>query len=130
MDKRDRRTVLICDNDADHSYTLEGVLRNYDYEVVVINDATELLATAKSLKPTAVLANPEMNGFNEHDVCKYIMQGMRIPVMILLDRHSTHRAQIGDCRADEELTKPVAPDTLLTLIAKQITLHHSNPSSL
>ena len=130
MDKRDKRTVLICDTDADHSFTLEGELRNHGYEVVVINDATELLATAKSLKPTAILANPDMNGFNEYDVCKYIMKEMGIPVMLLMDKTSTHRAQVGDCRADEELTKPVACDTLLNLIAKQMTMHHSNPSSL
>ena len=65
MDKRDKKLVVICDNDADHSFSLEGELRNRDFEVVIVTEATELLKSAQSLQPVAVLANPDMKGFNE-----------------------------------------------------------------
>jgi CheY-like chemotaxis protein len=138
MDKRDQKLVLLCDNDADHSFTLEGELRNRDFEVVIITDATELLTSAKSLRPVAVLANPDMKGFNEYDVCKHLMNDMNIPVILLLDSQSTHRATLnshsthnaGECQADDVVTKPVREvDNLVNLIQKQMAWHQSNPSS-
>ncbi|HEV7331622.1 MAG TPA: hypothetical protein VGN63_11330 [Flavisolibacter sp.] len=128
MDKRVQKLVLICDNDADHSFTLEGGLRNRDFEVVIITDATELVKSAKSLRPVAVLVNPEMKGFNENDVCKNMMTDMGIPVILLLPGNSTHRATIGDCRADDVVTKPAKEiDNVANLINKQMSLHKSNP---
>jgi DNA-binding response OmpR family regulator len=128
MDKRDQKLVLICDNDRDHSFSLEGELRNRDYEVVVITDATELVKSAKSLRPVAVLANPDMNGFDENEICKSLMSDMNIPVILLLDRNSTHRAQIGDCRAEDVVTKPVQePGNIATLISKNMVWHRTNP---
>lgn len=127
MDKRDRKLVLICDNDYDHSFILEGGLRNRDYDVLIVNEATELLTSAKSLRPVAVIANPEMNGFNEEIVCKKLINEMNVPVILLLDTNSTHRGTIGDCKADDVLTKPAEVDNLANLIAKQMAWHGSNP---
>jgi DNA-binding response OmpR family regulator len=127
MDKRDRKLVVICDNDADHSFTLEGELRNRAYEVVLLNDATELLQSVKSLQPVAVLANPDMRGFNEVEVCKQIINEMNVPVILLLDRNSTHRATIGECQADDVVTKPAEADNVANLLAKQMAWHKSNP---
>ena len=127
MDSRMQKTVLICDNDADHSFTLEGELRNREFEVVIITNATELLKSAKSLKPVAVIANPDIKGFNEDDICENLVNEMNIPVILLLDRNSTHRANLGDCRADDVVTKPVEADILANLINKQMAWHKSNP---
>src|SRR3712207_4230213 len=107
MDKRDQKLVLICDNDSDHSFTLEGELRNRDYDVIIITDAAELLQSVKSLRPVAVLANPDMSGFNENEVCTHLMNELNIPVILLLDRNSTHRGLVGECRADDVVTKPI-----------------------
>lgn len=127
MDKRMEKTVLLCDNDSDHSFTLEGKLRNRDFEVVIITDAAGLLKSAKSLRPVAILANPDMTGFDENVVCNTLMTELNIPVILLLDKNSTHRASIGDCRADDVAVKPVEVDNLANLINKQMAWHKSNP---
>lgn len=128
MDKRDQKLVLLCDSDADHSFTLEGALRNRGFEVVIITDATELVSTAKRLRPVAVLTNPDMAGFNENDVCKHVMNELNIPVMLLLANNSTHRAQVGDCVADDVVTKPVKNvDNVANLLNKHMSWHKSNP---
>lgn len=128
MDKSMQKVVLLCDNDADHSFTLEGGLRNRDFEVVLLTEATELVNIAKSLRPVAVLVNPEITGFNEYDVCKHLMTDLNIPVILLLPNNSTHRATIGDCRADDVVTKPAKEiDNIANLINKQMALHRSNP---
>jgi DNA-binding response OmpR family regulator len=127
MDKRQTKTVLICDNDADHSFTMEGELRNRGFEVIIINDATELVQSSKSLRPVAVLANPDLKGFNEHDICKFVVTDMNIPVILLVDKNSTRRAQVGDCQVEDVVAKPVGVDNLANLINKQMAWHKSNP---
>lgn len=135
MDKRVSKTVLICDNDADHSFSLEGELRNRHYEVIIINDATELEGSARSLQPVAVLANPDMKGFNEYNVCKYIKGELNIPLLLLVDKNSTQRAGLnsqaageGDCRADDVIIKPVkVAENVINLIEKHMAFYKSNP---
>jgi CheY-like chemotaxis protein len=138
MDKRATKTVLICDNDPDNSFTLQGELRNRNYEVITINDATELESSARSLRPVAVLANPDMKGFNEYDICKSIKNELNIPLLLLIDKNSTHRAGLnrgstktpdaGSCEADDVISKPVqVVENVINLIEKHMVFHQSNP---
>lgn len=64
-----QKRVLICDNNQDHSFTLQSELRNHGYEVLLMNDATELKSTAASLHPDVVLAHPDANDFTEYVSC-------------------------------------------------------------
>lgn len=136
MSTKDKKLVLICDNDPDNSFTLEGELRNRNYEVIIINDATELESSARSLKPSAVLANPDMKGFNEFDVCKYVKKEMNIPLLFLVDKNSTRRASMNNqstdtpdnsnCQADDVISKPVrVVDNVINLIEKHRAFNQS-----
>lgn len=125
MHNRTKRTIVICDTDLDHPFTLEGDFRNHNYEVVNISYATELVSAVSSLHPSVVLANPDMQGFNENDVCKRIKRGPNIPVIFLMDKDSTHRAQLDDGKSDDVLTKPVKPGNLFNLVEKLIATHQS-----
>lgn len=138
MDKRTEKTVLICDNDPDNSSILKSELRNRNYEVIIISDATELEGSTRSLRPVAVLANPDMNGFNEYNVCKYVQSEMNIPLLLLIDKNSTRRAglngnssnQSGDgaCQADDVISKPVqVVENVINLIEKHMVFYKSNP---
>lgn len=123
MDKRVKRTIVICDTDLDHSFGLEGMLKNHDFDVINITDATELVRSVESLQPSVVLVNPDMQGFNEYDVCKKIRNGHGIPVIFLLDKTSTRRAQLDDCKPDDVVTKPDSSGNVIMLIKKHISLH-------
>lgn len=138
MDKRETKTVLICDNDPDNSFTLKGEMQRRNYEVIIINDATELESSARSLRPVAVLANPDLKGFNEYDVCRAVKQEMNIPLILLVDKNSTHRAGLnrnntkapdsGDCQADDVISKPVqVVENVINLIEKHMVFYKSNP---
>ena len=114
-------TILICDNDQDEIFTLQEGLTSEGYEVIVIQDATQLVSTAKNLKASVVIANPDMNGFNDYDVCKYIKNEYKIPVMLTIDRNSTARSSFGDCTADDVISKPYKSiGNISTLILKHI----------
>jgi DNA-binding response OmpR family regulator len=125
MDKRVKRTIVICDTDLDHSFTLEGEFKNSGFDVVNITDAAELLSSVKSLQPSVVLVNPDVNGFKDQEICQKIKMDLGIPVILLLDPNSTHRADLDTCRADDVITKPDNSGNILMLIKKQIALHHS-----
>jgi DNA-binding response OmpR family regulator len=115
--------ILICDNDQDEIFTLQEGLTSSGFEVVVIQDAIQLVSSARSLKASVVIANPDMNGFNDYDVCKYIKKEMNIPVMLTIDKNSTARASFDQCTADDVITKPYQNiGNISTLISKHIAL--------
>lgn len=122
------RVILICDNDYSTMNLLQTALEKEGYDVNTIDNAMELIPTTIRLKPSIVMVNPDMNGFNEYDVCKNIMKDMNIPVFLVLDKHATTRAQVGECPADEVITRPIEKEVeirnLLNLIAQQITVHY------
>jgi DNA-binding response OmpR family regulator len=118
------KTILVCDNDETTVQQIVSKLKDDDYDVESINDASELIPRALRLKPGVIIVNPDMKAFNAYDVCKQIMKGMNIPIMLLLDPHSTTRAQIDECLAEDVLTKPVKMDMLENLIEKHITVDH------
>lgn len=116
---------MICDTDLDHLFKLEGELRNYDYDVINITDASELISSVIRLRPAIVIVNPDMRDFNEYGICKHIKKDLDIPVIYLLDKHSTHRADLDDCQADDILTKPVEVSSLVHLVEKHIATHQA-----
>jgi DNA-binding response OmpR family regulator len=123
MDMENRKTVLICDNDEDLLQQLENALGNEGYDVDTINNASELIPRVIRFHPGVIVVNPDMQGFNADDVCNNIVKGMNIPIILLFDPHATSRAIIGECRADDEVVKPVAIDLLSNLLAKHITVN-------
>lgn len=135
MDNRSTKTVLVCDNDPDNSFTLKNEMQNRNYDVIIINDATELESTARSLRPVAVLANPDMKGFNENNVCKYIKNELNIPLLLLVDKNSTHRSTLntqpphetGSCQADDVISKPIkVVENIINLIEKHMVFNKTH----
>lgn len=119
---KNNRRLLLCDHDEAAIQELQKELQNRGYEAEVLRDATQLIKRVRSYQPTVVLANPEIDGFNEYDVCKYVMKEMGLPVILLLEPHSTTRAQIDECRASDVAIKPVEINNLSNLIEKHITI--------
>jgi DNA-binding response OmpR family regulator len=117
-----RRTVLICDNDYAFLNAMEKDLSAEGYDVDTIDSASDLIPTAIRLRPHVIVANPDMQAFNEYDICKHIIQGQHVDVILLLDKHSTTRAQIGDCEVQDVITKPVNIANVVNLLAKHISV--------
>lgn len=137
MEKRSKKLVIICDNDADNSFALEGELRNRNYEVVILTDATDIENSTRSLRPVAVLANPDLPGFNEDDLCRVVKNELNIPLFLLVDKHSTYRAGFynqstqtpptAGCEADEVVSKPVrVVENVVNLIENHKAINQSN----
>ncbi|MGZ3838284.1 MAG: response regulator [Flavisolibacter sp.] len=112
------RSVLICDNDYSFLNEMEKGLAGGNFDVDTLDNAIDLIPSALRLRPQVVIVNPDLQGFNEFDVCKQLIEGQHIEVILLLDKHSAARARIGDCEAEDILTKPVKIKDLIHLLEK------------
>jgi DNA-binding response OmpR family regulator len=117
-----RRTILICDNDYGFLNEMEKSLLQEGFDVDTIDNASDLIPSAIRLQPHVILVNPDMNGFNEYDVCKNIIQEQRAQVILLVDPHSTTRSMVGDCMIEDVLTKPVRLTDLVNLVVKHLSV--------
>jgi DNA-binding response OmpR family regulator len=118
-----QKTVLVCDSDQLTLTRIEILLSSQGFDVDSISDATQLIPTAIRFHPNIIIANPEMTGFNEYDICKNIMRGLDIPVILILDGNSARTNSIGDCSAEEILTKPVDGPSLVNLVRNICAVH-------
>jgi DNA-binding response OmpR family regulator len=113
--------VLICDNDEQVVGKLREALTREEYRVHTLTDATAVIEQA-SAQPTILVINPDLQGFNEENICKKLKQERGTPVIFLMDPHSTHRTTYGNCEADDVVSKPVDTDLLLNLLEKHYTV--------
>lgn len=120
---KNKRLILVCDNEESLLTQLQSDLEKDDFTVHILKNAADLVATAERLQPMVIVANPDMDAFNEYDVCKKIQQQQSIRVILMLDPGSTRRARIGECDADDVVTKPVDVSNLSNLLSKHISLH-------
>ncbi len=116
------RRVLVVEDNADTAATLSALLSISGHETRVAHDGEEGIKQAESFRPDIVLLDlglPKMDGI---EVCRWIRRqpwGRNITVAALTgwgqqaDRRSTEEAGF-----DRHLVKPVAPDTVLELLAE------------
>src|SRR5688500_3824808 len=122
--------ILICDNDDAHLQQLRSELENAGLYLEVLQDAAGLVSRAQRLNPGLIIVNPDVQAFKEYDVCKHLMKDLNVPVILLLDKNSTHRSQVDECRVEDVLTKPVEIRNLLNLIEKHLTISHKGGASV
>lgn len=114
--------VLICDFESENLNQISSGLDNEGYSVEVVTDASELIPRAIRARPGVLIVNPDMPAFNEADVCKNLIKDMDLPVIILIEKNSTTRAQIHECEVEDVITKPVDLNNLIFLVNKNLTL--------
>jgi DNA-binding response OmpR family regulator len=109
--------ILVVDDDADLRNLIAFALRHAGYLVVEAADGPAALAAFASEQPALVILDvnlPRLSGF---EVCKKIREESATPVMILTVRGSEEDLVQGlDLGADDYLTKPFSPRTLLARV--------------
>jgi DNA-binding response OmpR family regulator len=112
--------ILVVDDDSDLRNLIAYALRHAGYLVVEAADGPAALVAFESEQPALVVLDvnlPRLSGF---EVCKQIRQapkGAETPVMMLTVRNSEEDLVQGlDLGADDYLTKPFSPRTLLARV--------------
>lgn len=114
--------VLICDVENEQVKNIQTELDNDGFSVELIHDAADLVPNTIRLRPGVLIVNPDMPAFNAYDVCKNLMNDLDIPVIMMVEKTSVTRAQIGDCQVDDVVTKPVEIKNLIHLISKHMAI--------
>jgi DNA-binding response OmpR family regulator len=109
--------ILVVDDDGDLRNLIAYALRHAGYLVVEADDGPAGLACFESERPDLVILDvnlPRLSGF---EVCKKIREASDVPVMMLTVRSSEEDLVQGlDLGADDYLTKPFSPRTLLARV--------------
>jgi PAS domain S-box-containing protein len=120
-----RRRVLIVDDNRDAAESLRELLRLHGHEVEVAHDGSEALSRLDTFRADVVLldiALPRMDGFMvAHAIRARFAHLHRRPRLLALTGYAREEDRSSTLRSgfDGHLSKPVAPEHLLKVIADE-----------
>ena len=109
--------ILIADDDRDLLGLIAFTLTQAGYLVVKASDGPSAIHTFKGESPDLAVLDINMPGASGFQVCEAIRSQSRIPIMMLTVRgEEEDLIKALDLGADDYLTKPFSPRTLLARI--------------
>jgi DNA-binding response OmpR family regulator len=109
--------ILVADDDPDLLDLVAYALSQTGYLVVKASDGTEALAGFEAEAPDMVILDINMPGMTGFEVCSAIRGRSTVPVMMLTARgEEQDLVRALDLGADDYLTKPFSPRTLLARV--------------
>ncbi|MGB6603965.1 MAG: response regulator transcription factor [Steroidobacteraceae bacterium] len=109
--------VLVADDDADLRELIGFGLAQAGYLAVKAADGSQALARFADESPDLVVLDINMPGMSGFQVCEAIRRRSRVPVLMLTVRgEEEDLVRALDLGADDYLTKPFSPRTLLARI--------------
>jgi CheY-like chemotaxis protein len=120
MDKSHK--ILIVDDDPKALFLMEEILNMYGYDLVLLNDARQLIQTAIKEKPDLILLDIMMPELDGYAVLKKIRKEetiKNIPVVMVtaLDRDESKKIA-SSFGASGYITKPVNSKHLIETVAR------------
>ena len=109
--------LLVADDDPDLLDLVAYALGQTGYLVVKAGDGTAALAAFEAEAPDMVILDINMPGMTGFEVCSAIRSRSTVPVMMLTARgEEQDLVRALDLGADDYLTKPFSPRTLLARV--------------
>ncbi len=114
--------ILIVDDSVVDRLVLKQYLANTTHEVIEVGEPEEALAKISDIRPDVVLLDIVMPRINGFEICRRLKRDeklSRIPVVMISAKRA--KSDIFWARkqgAEDYLTKPVTPETLIHTIEK------------
>jgi DNA-binding response OmpR family regulator len=109
--------ILVVDDDQELAGLIGYALRQAGYLVVDAADGAAALAAFERESPALVILDANLPRLDGFEVCRRIRAGSRVPIMMLTVRSGEEdQVQALDLGADDYLTKPFSPRTLLARV--------------
>lgn len=109
--------ILVVDDDLELSGLIGYALRQAGYMVVEAGDGVTALAAFERESPALVILDINLPRLSGLEVCRRIRAASRVPVMMLTVKSAEEdQVQALDLGADDYLTKPFSPRTLLARV--------------
>ncbi len=116
--------ILIVDDSVVDRLILKQYLANTAHEVIEVGEPEEALAKISDIHPDVVLLDIVMPRINGFEICRRLKRDeklSRIPVvMVSAKRAKSDIFWAKKQGAEDYLTKPITPETLLQTIEKWI----------
>ncbi|MCL5036512.1 MAG: Flp pilus assembly complex ATPase component TadA [Chloroflexi bacterium] len=117
---RDKKRILVVDDEAKIQNLLKKVLESNGYEVEVVSDGSQALQKITSSRPDLVITDTTMPGSDGFELCSRIKQNSQlasIPVIMLFSwEHPDHELKGMEAGADDFIQKPLYQDKILTKV--------------
>jgi DNA-binding response OmpR family regulator len=109
--------ILVVDDDLELLGLVSYSLRQAGYLVVEASDGAAALAAFEREEPSLVVLDVNLPKLSGLEVCRKIREASKVPVMMLTVRSAEEdQVQALDLGADDYLTKPFSPRTLLARV--------------
>jgi len=109
--------ILVVDDDLELSSLIGYALRQAGYLVIEAADGVAALAAFERESPALVILDVNLPRLSGLEVCRRIRNASRVPIMMLTVRNAEEdQVQALDLGADDYLTKPFSPRTLLARV--------------
>jgi CheY-like chemotaxis protein len=120
-----QRRVLIADDNRDAAESLAILLQLEGHDVTVVSDGHEAIAVFDSVRPDAALLDIGMPGLNGYEIAKHIRQSPHGRAVLLIAvtgwGQDDDKALAFECGFNHHFTKPVEPEVLTALLARQVS---------
>jgi len=111
------RRILIVEDDAKTSASIEMYLRHEGYRTDVARTGDEGLACARQQAPDLVILDLMLPGRNGLEVCAALRTQSKLPIIMLTARSTEDDKLLGlESGADDYVTKPFSPRELVARV--------------
>jgi DNA-binding response OmpR family regulator len=109
--------ILVVDDDLELSGLIAYALRNAGYMVLEARDGQAALEAFEREAPSLIILDINLPRLNGLEVCRRIREASATPIMMLTARGAEEdQVNALDLGADDYLTKPFSPRTLLARV--------------
>ena len=116
--------ILAVDDSPTILEMIKAILEAGGYDVITAADGAEALETARSEKPDLIMLDVMLTKLDGYRVCrllKFDQNYKSIPIIMLTAKTEEQSMATGiRTGANQYLTKPVEPDTLLSAVAEEL----------
>jgi DNA-binding response OmpR family regulator len=116
--------ILAVDDSLTILEMIKAILESADYDVITAADGAEALEKARAEKPDLILLDvmlPKLDGYRVCRLLKFDQNYKEIPIIMLTAKAEEQSIATGiRTGADQYLTKPVEPETLLAAVAEEL----------
>jgi len=121
-----KKKILVVDDEESIRVLVRSILSN-DYEVIEATDGQEAVQVARDQRPDLILMDilmPRLDGYTSCHMIKTDPTTCQIPVIMLTGVSHKLNVEISkEFGADEYMTKPFSPQSLLETVNRFLTNH-------
>ncbi|MDD4515168.1 hybrid sensor histidine kinase/response regulator transcription factor [Massilibacteroides sp.] len=121
---KNKPTALLIDDDEEMLWLLNETL-SHEYNVIKVNDPTQVESLLERIHPDIILSDVMMTGLDGIRITQMVKQNKKtahIPVVLISASHSTDTQIKGlESGAEMYITKPFNPEVLKSTIKQMVT---------